>query len=318
METFYATLNPMLVMFFCILVGYLLNKTHVCPENTGTVLSKLETYCLMPAIGFSTMATYCRPESLAQRGPGLLYGALATGLSVALAYPLARLFAKKGYEKNVYRYALAFANHGFMGNAVVEALFGSAFLFEYMFLRLPGETVTFLWGLPQLIPKEKRQSPWRILLNPPLLGILGGILVGLTGLVDHLPTALMSGVTNLSKCMGPVAMVLTGFIMAQYRLGDLLKNKKVYAISALRLVALPALICLAMYLLGARGNVLLLTMVFTAMPLGLNTVVFPATYGGDPSIGAGMSLVSTTLCTLTFPLMVALYHLLGFSLPAFA
>ena len=97
-----------------------------------------------------------------------------------------------------------------------------------------------------------------------------------------------------------------------------MKNKKVYAISALRLVALPALICLAMYLLGARGNVLLLTMVFTAMPLGLNTVVFPATYGGDPSIGAGMSLVSTTLCTLTFPLMVALYHLLGFALPAFA
>ena len=31
-----------------------------------------------------------------------------------------------------------------------------------------------------------------------------------------------------------------------------------------------------------------------------------------------MSLVSTTLCTLTFPLMVALYHLLGFALPPFA
>ena len=39
LDTFIATLNPMLVMFTCILIGFVLRKTKLAPENTGEVLS---------------------------------------------------------------------------------------------------------------------------------------------------------------------------------------------------------------------------------------------------------------------------------------
>ena len=49
---------------------------------------------------------------------------------------------------------------------------------------------------------------------------------------------------------------------------------------------------------------------FAAMPLGLNTVVFPEAYGGNPETGASMALISHTLCIVSIPLMYALMTLL--------
>ena len=46
------------------------------------------------------------------------------------------------------------------------------------------------------------------------------------------------------------------------------------------------------------------------MPLGMNTVVFPEAYGGDPEPGASMAIISTTISIVTVPLMYALVTLL--------
>ena len=54
-----------------------------------------------------------------------------------------------------------------------------------------------------------------------------------------------------------------------------------------------------------------------AAPLGLNTVVFPEAYGGDPSTGASMAMISHTLCVITVPLMYALMILLLGAPPIF-
>ena len=43
------------------------------------------------------------------------------------------------------------------------------------------------------------------------------------------------------------------------------------------------------------------------MPLGLNTVVFPAAYGGDTTPGAGMALVSHLILVITIPVMFSIF-----------
>ena len=50
----------------------------------------------------------------------------------------------------------------------------------------------------------------------------------------------------------------------------------------------------------------MLMMFAFATPLGLNTVVFPAAYGGDPSTGVSMATISHTVCVVTIPIMYAL------------
>ena len=44
--------------------------------------------------------------------------------------------------------------------------------------------------------------------------------------------------------------------------------------------------------------------------LGLNTVVFPEAYGGNPETGASMALISHTLCVITIPIMYSVMTLI--------
>ena len=56
LTTFTAALSPMLVLFTCIIVGFVLAKLKLIPEESAMVLSKLEYYVFGPALTFNTLA----------------------------------------------------------------------------------------------------------------------------------------------------------------------------------------------------------------------------------------------------------------------
>lgn len=316
LSTFQATLSPMLVLFLCMLVGFVLNKRRLCPANTATVLSKLENNVLIPALSCNTFMKYCTVASLREQYQLVLYCALAAVLAVALAYPLAALFEKTGYKKNVYRYAMAVGNFGFMGNAIVPAILGSEALYGYLLFTLPLTVVVYTWGIAILIPRDaqngaKKQNPLTRLLTPSMVGLVLGAVLGLTGAEAYIPAFVTTTLSNLAACMGPLAMVLTGFVIGDYDIAALIRNKKVYAATALRLLVLPALFLALLRLLGASQQAMAYALFAFGTPLGLNTVVFPAAYGGDTSTGASMAMISHTLCILTIPLMYALLTMIA-------
>lgn len=57
----------MLVMFLCMIVGFLANKLKLAPENAATVLSKLENYFLAPALIINTFMKYCTVSSVTEQ-----------------------------------------------------------------------------------------------------------------------------------------------------------------------------------------------------------------------------------------------------------
>lgn len=309
-DIFLATLSPMLFMFLCIAIGFVLNKKKLCPENTSTVLSKLETYVLAPALTINTFSKYCTVQSLSAQYQMLLYNLLAICLAIGIAYLLAPLFEKKGYQRSIYRYSLAIANLGFLGNAIVPVIFGEARLYDYMLFTLPATLAVYTWGIASLIPRSaEHPNPLRNLLNPSVFAVIIGATLGLTGLTAHLPSFVTITLSNLSNCMGPIAMVLTGFIIANYPIKKLISVKNIYTLSLLRLIVLPAFFILLLKFLGADDITLTMTLFCFGTPLGLNTIVFPAAYGGDTSTGASMAMVSHTLSIITIPVMYVLMKL---------
>lgn len=306
-EVFLSTLSPMLMMFACMVIGYILNKKKLCPDNTATVLSKLETYVLAPALTINTFSKYCTIASLSEQYMRILFCLLILAIAIGIAFALTPLFTGKGYNRNVYRYALTFGNFGFMGNAIVPAILGEPALYDYMLFTLPLSLAVYTWGIASLIPKrEGKQNPLKSLLNPSVFAVVIGAVLGLTGATEHLPGFVGSTLTGLGSCMGPIAMVLTGFLIGQYPIKKLLSDKKVYIAAVLRLFILPALFIVILKVLGADDTAMIMCLFGFATPLGLNTVVFPAAYGGDPSTGVSMATISHTVCVITIPIMYAL------------
>lgn len=318
LETFIATLNPMLVLFVCIAVGFVLRATKILPENASKTIAKLETWVFSPALSFSTMATYCTVESLGTHAVNILFSCFVIAFSMAMAIPLAKRFIKNpSPERGIYEYALTFANFGYMADPIVLALFGGEGLAYYKLFSLPGSIMVYTWGISVLVPKgTDRGSFLKKITNAPTIAMLLGIIVGLSGLGAYLPEFVSSSLNSLKGCMGPLAMILAGVTVANYSMKKMLKNKKIYTATALRLVILPAIIVGVVFGVKELINLIFTTDInnmvvylaffFTAMPLGLNTVVFPEAYGGSPETGAGMALISHTLCVLTIPVMFTL------------
>ncbi|MDD6735986.1 MAG: AEC family transporter [Clostridiales bacterium] len=306
-ETFFATLSPMLVMFVCIVIGFVLNKWKLTPDNTASVLSKLENYVIVPALIINTFMKYCTVQSLTGEYRLILYCILVLVMALVIAIPLSGIFVREGYNRNVYKYALTFGNFSFMGNAIVPAILGDEALYRYMLYILPLNAAVYTWGMIILIPKgEKGESTLKRLFNPIFVSIIVGTLLGLSGAAEVIPGFITTSISNLAACMGPLAMILTGFVIGSYDMAKLLKEKKVYIAALLRLIILPLLFVAVLYFAGADRTVLVLTLFAYGTPLGLNTVVFPAAYGGDTETGAAMAMISHTLCVITIPLMYAL------------
>ncbi len=157
LNTFNATLSPMLVMFMCIIIGFISKKADIVPENTGTVLSKLENYIFVPALIINTFMKYCTVSSITEQYKLILYCFLVFVIAICIAIPLSGVFTKEEYKRNIYKYALTFGNFSFMGNAIVPAILGEAELYNYMLYILPINVAVYTWGVIILIPKTEEK-----------------------------------------------------------------------------------------------------------------------------------------------------------------
>lgn len=318
MEMFYLTLSQMITMFILIIAGYALRKYHILPEESHLTLSRLETYILVPALNIINWTKNCNPQTLKENAPLILYGLGIIIVAVALAYFLAAIFVRNAktpsekYQRNIYKYAMTFGNYGFMGNFIILGIWGDEMFFKYSMLTLCISFVCSSWGLIVLIPKEsgKRMSPLnmiRAILTPPIIALLIGMVLGLLNLGSYVPSFAITALENAASCMGPVAMILSGFVIGGFNLKSLLVNKKVYIGTIFRLVLIPAAFVMVLKLLGASDTVLILTLIALATPFGMNTIVYPAAYGGDFRTGASMTVISTTISVITIPLMYLIF-----------
>lgn len=334
-KTFLATLDPMLMLFFCIVIGFILKKTKILPDNAGKVMAKLETWVFCPALSFATMARFFTIDTISLHLENILIACVSVVLAMAIAIPVAKLFVRQDcYDRGVYEYALAFGNSGYVGDPLVQALFGDGVLSLYKLACLPISLVIYTWGISVLVPKgARKESVWKKIMNAPTVAMLIGIVVGLVcGVIAKdvpagstaydvlFPKFLISSMDSLKACMGPVAMLLAGFTIASYDFKKMIKNKKVYLATALRLVVIPIVILGALFglkelvnlVFGMNVSNMAIVLLFFAIgaPLGMNTVVFPEAYGGNPETGASMTMISHTLCVISIPLMFALMWML--------
>ncbi len=317
MEVFSLTLTQMLVMFSYIAIGFLLKKLRLLPDNAGTVLSKLENYVLVPALVFDSFIANCSVGNLRDNYSLIFYSLILAAIGVAVAIPLSKPFSVERtggdaeYRRKIYIYALTFGNFGFMGNAIALGVLGDAGLFKYLLFTLPLNILVYTWGMVLLTPKgESNRSVWKNLFNPIFVALLLGLVLGIFDVKSYLPAFITTTVSGAKACMAPVAMILTGFIIGGYEVKSLITKKRIYLASLLRLIIIPSAMLGILMLFNAGKEIMTFTVFAFASPLGLNTIVFPAAFGGDTKTGAAMGIISHTLSVITLPVIYLIFIVL--------
>jgi predicted permease len=286
-------------------LGYFFKKKDLVSDTLSTVISRLEVFAFMPALCFNTFAGNFRVETLFEKSAFLSAGCIVLGTSFFPALLFSRLLSKKPETRGVYLYALTSPNFGYLGYPLILAVYGEETLLNYMIFAIPYNLFVYTAG--QYILSKHKHFTFRNILNPTFISIILGIAAGLTGL--RLPVFAENTLDMAAACIGPLAMIMTGFVLGRTPFFANFQNPKIYLASALRLLVFPLIFGSAMVLLHIAAEVILITVSFLCLPLGLNNVIFPEAYGGDSATGARTCFISQILGVLTIPAMFALIQL---------
>ena len=80
MQAFIPTLNQMLILFICIMIGWAVNKLKLLPDNADQTISKLLSFVVMPALIINSFYNNCTIENLTANAPLIVYSSIYYGL----------------------------------------------------------------------------------------------------------------------------------------------------------------------------------------------------------------------------------------------
>ena len=298
-----AVFEQVVILFSFVALGYALSKSGKVNPQHSKVLSSVLVNVILP---FNVLKAFWDSFTMEYLTENYVMVTLSLVVLLALAvvaFFAGKLFGKNNYVQKVYEYSIVVPNMGYMGYPLAEAMYGAAGLMDLMMFGIPVSLYIYIYGYPIL---TKTKINLKELLNPVIITMAVGMALGLSGL--QMPALVSDILGKGSACMGPVSMLLTGIVISEYKLKEILGDKKIYIMSALRLMVIPVVIGVILGLFADKELVRTAVLLY-ALPCGLNTVVFPKLVNENCKIGAGLALVSHLAACLTIPLVFWLFQL---------
>jgi len=305
-------LSQVLVLFILMALGFLSFRLKIAPKEAASYFSAFGMKIALPCLILSSFIRPFTRELLGEAGIALGVSFFVYGLAFLLAWGYPYLLKMKGPERGVHRYALIVSNSGFMGFPVIEAVLGTFYLFHVAIFNVPLGLLAFSIGI-WLIAKEEGKAPalsWKFFVNPALAATVAGFAMFLFSIPLPLPVEqsirLVGGMTT------PLFMVIIGISIAQADVRRMLGRWRIYVTAFMRLFFVPVLTAVFCYLIGIRGNLLILAVLLTAMPVASTTTVIAAIYDVAVEEASSIVVFSTILSAATIPLtLIAIYYFLG-------
>lgn len=304
LEVFSLTLGKVGLLLSYIGIGYYFRRRHQLPDESGHVLSLLLTLLFLPCYTIRNYSQNMRAEVLVQKLTILGAGTVYMAAILVVGKLLGKIAGRSEMEKKSLTYAFTFSNYGYFGYPVIEGVFGSAMLADFMAFALPIGIACNSYGYV-IFQKDKHFSLVRLLQIPTIAAVFIGSAIGLSGI--QMPTIIDNVLAGAGGCMSPCSMLLAGFMLGKFSLEELLSGGRSYLMSGIRMVFIPVFFGIIAWVLGIRGQMLFLILLYACLPLGLNLVVYPESmgYDKDASDNAKMCFISYLLALIVLPCIFA-------------
>ena len=296
-------------MMIMAVVGYALVRLHALKQEDSRVLSVLLIRVLQPCLILRAFQIELTPD----RMQGFLFATVASSISMLFCIMFAKLFQKVWNLDPVDRAALTYANVGNLILPLISMSLGDEMVFYGSTFQIPFNLL--LWThCYSIFMDGKRLKLKKMLTNPPLIALALGLFLLVTQL--HLPEVVDVAAKGYHDMVAASSMLLIGMIIAGSDLKSVFTYKKAYLISLLRLVVLPVICILLLYISGYVQRhpdmrpVALVVVIGAAAPCGSSIVQMAVLGGKDAMKGSIYNVMSTILCVVTIPLMIFLFQML--------
>ena len=300
--SFMATFSKMLMILFAISMGYLANRLKILDDGSNRKLTKLVLNITIPGLILSAVMTgEAQPEVgtvLSVWKMAAVYYAVEL-LAVLVVPPL---LGGTDRQKGVWRFSLLFTNAIFIGYSVLGALYGERAVFYAVLLTLPVNALSFSVG-PLMLGGSRRFS-WKSLCTPSFLSSVVSLVIVLAGI--QVPAYAGEVLGFVGDMTAPLSLLVLGSVLAGMPLGKVFAMPRIWALSIVRLVAMPVLLLVCLRPLGLDPVVLSTGVIIMATPAAVNGFMLAIEHDGDSECMAQTIFLSTLCSIVTIPLVATL------------
>lgn len=295
-------------LFLGLILGFILVRTKILNTSDTRVLSAVALYAVTPCLILSVFQTEISSDLLT----GLLLSLGAAVGAHLLFFILAAIFKKPCRLTPTEQANCIYTNSGDLVIPVVSALFGP----EWLIYSLPFSVVQLplFWShCLQLVSGEAKISWKKMLLNVNIISVFVGALLFFFRI--PLPAKLMEAMEPIGNMIGPMSMIIAGMLIGGMDLRKVFSFRGIWKVAALRLLVFP-LVALAIIkfsgvsaLVSGGETILLISLLAMCAPAAGTVTQQSILFGTEGEYSGAIYTVTTLLCVLTMPLMIALYQL---------
>lgn len=304
----------MAILLIVTAVGYVAAKLAYLDMRVKDTITALLLNITLPCMIIAS-AGNLDASSLGMQVPlSLLLGAVAFFLWVLVAFLFNVVFRVPKQQRPLYYFMSVCSNTSFIGIPVADALYGeSAALLCSVFI-MATSTLMYSFGIALLVgggtdlsklksSEDQIHVIIRAVISPLTVSALLAIALVFSGF--KMPALVQESMDLIGSITPPVAMMLVGVIIANEKVGNVLREWRLYPYIIIRQLLASAGAYVVLSLFIADPVLLGIFTVMFAMPVGSMAPMFCASYGKDAVLPAKGTILSTVVSFAIVPCLVA-------------
>lgn len=292
-------------------LGYFASRAGFFSDQSAEGLARFVFDWLVPVFLFRVFSTHTLPDEFPWRLLAGFYGpALVMFFSI---FAVGRITLKhEGTVRVVAAMGSTFGNSVLLGLPLMLLAFGDEEAVPYLILIAVHTLVLYSTSALMLeLMKHREAGPGRVIRNsvrglssnPPLVGIIAGVLFNVSGL--DLPGPLEKMTAQMGNAVAACSLFALGASLSRYRFAGRLPETVLVVVS--KNLLLPVLVWLsAVHIFMLDAAELTAVVLLGAQPTGIMVYIFAERYGTGQRLATTSIFVSSILSILTVTMFLAL------------
>lgn len=302
---FETLIKTLLTFFLLVLFGFFIKKINLVSDKTVDELSDVLLKIILPssiiASGFEGKNSDIKSVWLS-----LVIISICYVFFFVFSFIVFRGIIKDKVKRNLAINMSVFANTGFIGFPLVNAIFGSGGMIYAVVYNLLYNIFMYTIGIRLFGDEKGRKLDIKaIILNPLTIASLFALVLFFLPLDGG--GVVEDSLSTIGGMSGPLSMMLVGSWLIGVDLKSVLKKPLCYLVSLIRLLILPLFVFFVLTFLGTDEIMKNTITLISAIPVGTLNVIFAKKYGGDAVFANETMIQTLVFSVVTIPLIVLLF-----------
>jgi len=295
LQNLYTMLITMMIL---LLAGFFWTKKGLLSTEVRKKLSDLILLFVLPCNILKSFMIRMDIQILLDCGMILLMSFGIQLLSIFLGH--AAYGRKDDRQRAVLQYGLQVSNAGFLGNPVMEGMYGAQGLLYASIYLIPLRILMWSVGISCFTGRSGKGVLKRILTHPCIIATVIGLVVMIGGITP--PNWISKPIQLVAGCNTALSLLVVGGALAELDPRHLF-NRHAVGFCVLRLLVIPLAALAVCMLLGTETMVSHTAVILAGMPAPMTAVMLSTQYDKDVELSVSLIFLSTLLSMATIPLL---------------